>query len=536
MDLFSWSNPDLYFLIVLSILNAVMLCFLSYKFMQIIQLSNYNVGHFGTWLKDTKAKWVSRVTILSFLSFCCVIVTNILFNSFWTDKIIGYAGLLFYFSFMITFILEMRKIPQKKPLKITKRMFRLYITSFILYLAITFGLLVPSLSFSAYLRGSVITLVPILIPVVVPLACIINYPIEKLIFNYYKKRCKKVLQNRKDLIRIGITGSYGKTSTKIYLAEFLKAKYKVCYSPSSFNTPMGIAKTVLNDLKKDDQIVIAEMGATRHGDIKELCDIVNPNAGIITSVGPQHLETFKTLQNIVDTKSELFEALNEDDFCIFNISSDSTKEMYKNCKLKNKIAVCGTSKYINAKNIIATENGLLFTLCYKKEEYSVSTNLLGEHNVQNILSATALALNLGISIEQILQIIPTLKPAEHRLELKKLDNNILLIDDSFNSNIQGTAVALKTLSLFEAKRKIVVTPGLVELGKTENAENVEFGKRIAKVADIVILVNKNQSENLKKGLLDEGFSETNIIYKDSLFEVTELFKTILQNGEIGRAS
>ena len=139
---------------------------------------------------------------------------------------------------------------------------------------------------------------------------------------------------------------------------------------------------------------------------------------------------------------------------------------------------------------------------------------------------------MGVSIKDILKVIPTLKPAEHRLELKHLENDIVLIDDSFNSNIQGTAVALETLKLFEDGRKIVVTPGLVELGKKENAENYEFGKRIAEACDLVILVGKNQSENIKKGLIDAGFNQENIIMQDSLFEVTNLFKTLLQPNDV----
>lgn len=532
MKVFDFSNPDLYFLIALTILNAILLCFLSNKFLQILQLSGYKLTPYGAWLKDTKARWFGRITLLCFLSFCGVFVTNILFNEFLDNKIFGNLGLVFYFVFSIVFILELHKIPQKKPLKITKRMFRVYCTLFVLYALLTFGILALSLSFSFYLRMSVITVTPLIVPVFAPLAILIMYPIEKAIQNTYKHRCKTELSKHQNLIKIGITGSFGKTSTKVYLAKFLEKKYKVCATPSSYNTPMGISKVVLDYLQDDDEIFIAEMGAKKVGEIKELCDMVLPQAGIITAVGEQHIESFKNLDNIIKTKSELFENLPENSYCVFNVANENVKKMYEVCKLKNKIATGEEETNLWAKDIIATREGLEFTLCYKNKEYITHTSILGEHNVQNILASAGLALQLGISINQILEVIPTLKAAEHRLELKNLENDIIIIDDSFNSNIQGTAVALETLKLFEDNRKIVVTPGLVELGKIENIENVELGKRMASSCDIAILVGKNQSENIKKGLIEEGFDEKNIIMKDTLFEVTNLFKTLLQSGDV----
>lgn len=531
-ELFNLANPDLYFLVVLSIVNALVMCFLSNKFTQIIQISNYRIRAYGVWLKDTKVKWVGRISILAFLSFLCVYTTNSLLNQFLQNKLLGYLGLIFYFAFAIIFMIELHKIPQKKPLKLTKRMFRLYVVLYILYLAITFGVMIISLLFSYNLRVSVMALLPIAIPILVPFAALIIYPIERIIYVSYKNKCKNELKKHKDLIKIGITGSYGKTSTKDYLVKFLESKYKVCTTPSSYNTPMGICKVVLNDLTEEDQVFVVEMGANRVGDIKELCNMVEPNMGIITAVGEQHLETFYTLENIIKTKSELYESLPEDAVCVFNVSNDNTKQMYRDCKLKHKVAVGGKKNKLSAKNIVATKDGLEFTVCYEKQEYTTKTKILGEHNVQNIMCAAALALELGVSIKEILNIIPNLEPVEHRLQLKKLDNDILVIDDSFNGNIQGTAVALKTLKLFTESRKIIVTPGLVELGKKEDSENIEFGKRIADACDLAILVGKNQSENIKKGLLAKKFKEENIIMAQSLFEVTNMFKSVLQTGDV----
>ena len=440
MKVFDLSNPDFYFLIALSILNTIALGVLSHKFLQIVQISDYRLVPYGKWLKDTKAKWFGRIVLLGFLSFCCVFTTNVLFDSFLNKKLFGYLGLIFYFSFITIFAGENHKIPQKKPLKITKRMSRLYAMLCFLYLAISFVTLALALSYSKYLRASVLTLTPVFVPIIVPLAVILIYPFEKLTYEYYKKRCKKTLEARHNLIKIAITGSFGKTSTKNFLAKFLGLKYKVCSTPSSFNTPMGICKVVSSDLKEDDEIFIVEMGAKRIGDIKELCDMVEPDAGIITAVGEQHLETFKNLDNVILTKSELYENLPEDAFCVFNVASPNTKQMFLNCNLKNKIAVGYEDSYLTAKDIIATCDGLQFKIVYNGKEYKTKTKILGEHNVQNILLAVAMALAYGVDIKKIVGAIPTLEPVEHRLELKKLDNDILIIDDSFNSNIQGTGL------------------------------------------------------------------------------------------------
>ena len=377
MAVFDFSNPDFYFLIALTIINAIILCLLSNKFLQILQLSGYSISPYGIWLKDTKAKWFGRLTLLSFLSFCGVFVVNILFNIFLQSKLIGNLGLVFYFVFAIMFILEIHRIPQKKPLRVTKRLFRVYIVLFLLYATLTFTALALSLSYSFYLRMSVIAITPMFVPVIAPLGVIILYPIEKLIVNCYKSKCKKVLKKHSNLIVIGITGSYGKTSTKVYLTKFLQTKYKVCATPSSYNTPMGICKVVLNDLKDDDEVLITEMGAKKVGEIKELCDMVSPSYGIITAVGEQHLDTFKNLENIVKTKSELYQNLPSDAVCVFNVANNNVKDMFEACNLQNKIATGDEDCFLQAKNIVATCDGLEFDILYKGKAYSTQTQILG---------------------------------------------------------------------------------------------------------------------------------------------------------------
>ncbi len=532
--IFNLNGLDLMIAIIVTTLNSILMCFVAYKFFQIVQLSNYNAYEYARWLKDTKAKWISRVAMLTFLSLACMIVIDVLFDAFQQDNIIGDFGFLFYVSFLIVFVVKMLKVPQKTPLVLTVRMWRMIITFFVVMFLISFLLLSLTLNFGGIFRIIGIAVTPILIPIIVPLCLFIMVPLEELIKKIFIFKAKRKLAKMPSLVKIGITGSYGKTTTKHFLNEILSKKYRVCMSPKSYNTSMGITKTILNELKPTDEILIAEMGAIQKWDIKKICDFVNPSVAVVTSIGNQHLESFKTLDNIKNTKFELIECLNENGFAVFNGNSKHTKDLFDRCQIKNKHLIEENSDtgIVQSKNVLLNENGMSFDLIIDKNTYHCSTNIFGEQNVQNILLAVCVAHQLKVSDESIVEAIKNLKQISHRLELKKIENNILILDDSFNSNILGTVYALNVLSIFKNRRKIVVTPGLVELGEIENKENNEFGKRIAKVADVVILVNKNQSQNIKEGLLTEGFKNENIFEVENLYEATNLFKTLLKPDDI----
>ena len=534
MDFFDLNNPNLYIAIVLTLVNAIFMCFASYKFFQVLQLGGYSNRAYGHWLRDTKAKWISRTLMLFFMTCVCIVVCNVLFGSFSDQKLYGYIGLVFYFVFLIFFIVSMYKVPQKTPLKLTKRMWRLIILYFFLMLILSFGLLYVALDFTYVFRYASITGTILLMPLIVPLANWLIRPLENLIKYTYKQKSKKKLNSLKNLKIIGITGSYGKTSTKNFLKQILSTKYKTYATPSSFNTPMGLSKVILSELNDSYEIFIAEMGAIRKGDIKEICDFVQPSIAILTSIGEQHLTTFKTKENIKNTKFELIESLKENDKAYFNDNSQDVLDLYNRCKLKNKFAVKLNDKTqeFTAFDIKADDEGLKFTMKLRDEEVNCKTKILGEHNIENILVASSVAYDLGVPAKKIAQAISKLEPASHRLELSKAENGVTIIDDSFNANIIGTKNALKTLSYFENKRKVIVTPGLVELGDMEAEVNEQFGKDIAKVCDLVIIVNKNNRDAIKSGLISQNYPQENIYAVDTLAEATNLFSSVLRRGDV----
>ena len=516
MDFFDLGNIHFILAFFLSIANAALLCLIAGKFLQILQLSGYKIKGYNVWLKDTKARYISRIAMLTFLSLACVLVTNALFDVYHQDSIYSYLGLIFYIYFSIVFIIHMVNSPQKTPLAQTRRMARLISCLFVLCMGITFVLIWVCTEWLYFIKFGVMVLTPLLLPVLVPLAHFIMLPLETFIRWNYIRKAKKKLASRPDLIRIGITGSYAKTSVKHILFDMLSEKYNVCMSPHSFNTPMGLTKVVLKYLKPENQILIAEMGAKQVGDIAYLCNIINPQHAIITGIGSQHLETFGSVENIKKTKKELVLALLENANVVFNMENKGARELFEECTLKNKfLAGFGEDSELKVSNVDITSNGMTFTLEYNGKSKKCTSNLIGKHNLENILLSATLALKLGVSLEGVARAISELQPVAHRLEVIR-NQNITVLDDAFNSSVEGSTAAVEVLSSFKDSVKICITPGMVEMGQEEFNVNEHFGEQLGKVCDYVIVVNKVNQEALKKGLESTDIAKENIILVDTL--------------------
>lgn len=264
MDFFTNIGVHFYIAIALSLTNAVLMCFVGYKFLQIIQLSDYKMSGYIDWIKDTKAKYISRVLALSGLSIAGVLVTNAVFDAYTSNKYLSYLGLIFYFYFCVVFIKNLYDAPKKTPLKNTRRMNRLTTCLFIIVAVFTFFLIALSTEYLSLLRFGVVALMPLFLIIIVPLAFYITFPFEQTIKSIYIHKAIRTLKKMPDLIKIGITGSYAKTSCKYILNTMLSKKYSVCMSPYSFNTPMGLTKVINNYLEPFNEVLIAEMGAIRN--------------------------------------------------------------------------------------------------------------------------------------------------------------------------------------------------------------------------------------------------------------------------------
>lgn len=530
-EFFSATNPHLYVTIVLTILNSVLLCFTGYKFLQILQLSGYKIYGYNAWLKKTPGRYFSRIFMLSFLSFACMLVFVSVVDGLEPMHYASYAGIVFYALFSGVFIKRMYTAPKKTPLKQTHRMNRLITCLLIVNLIVNFGLLCVSNVYLPHIRYIIIAITPILLSILVPFCHFVMIPLEKLINLKYLNGAKAKLGKLPTLIKIGITGSYGKTSTKYILNTILSEKYSVCISPYSFNTAMGLTKVVLDYLKPDNQILIAEMGAKQVGDIKELCDLIHPQYAILTSVAPQHLDTFGNLENITKTKNELIESLPVYGHAVFNCDNAICQELSEKCKVSHSTTSLENQKCtVFAKDIKTSSSGTEFVAVIGDEEIVCKTKLVGLHNVTNILMCIAMAKKLELTNAQIAKGISKLKPVAHRLELIN-SNGVKILDNSYNSSPESSVQSLNTLALFSG-RKIVVTPGLIELGNREFEENKKFGENIAKIADIAIIVNETNKESLVQGLTDGGMQPENIFTTPTLDHAQLKLKEILQKGDV----
>lgn len=531
MSFFNATNIDLYIIILLSIINGVVLSFFACKQLQILQLSNYRNKEYLTNLKSN-CKDLLMITGIFFANFILMLLFNIILEKVGVSEYYTYLGLIIYFALQMLFIFSYKNTKKKTPLKFTNRLKRLLFVFIVNCVILSFLLLSGFYSFSNSIKYAIIAILPIFLPPILMLSNLVIMPFEKMNYKRYIKLAKKKLHAMPNLIKIGVTGSFGKTSTKYFLNTILSEKYFVCMSPHNYNTPMGITKVVLSDLLLSHQVLIAEMGARYEGDIAELCDLVEPQYGIITSVGEQHLQTFKDFDTIKRTKYELVKKLPQNGLIVFNGNNKVCREYYSHTKIK-KVMTGFNEKYdIFADEIETTRNGTEFILHIKDECIDCKTQLLGLHNIEDILLAVAMANELGLTIYEIASGINKLQPVEHRLELIKSTNGNVIIDDTYNGSIEGSKSALNILNLFEGQ-KIVITPGLVELGEKEKIANIEFGERIAEVADIVILVNLVNANEIKTGLRNKGFEEELIFEVPKLSEVQEIISQLkLENSTI----
>ncbi len=367
------------------------------------------------------------------------------------------------------------------------------------------------------LAGSALYVTPLL----VPLSNLINKPVEKAVQNWYINDAKRILSECPTLHKVGITGSYGKTSMKFYLDELLNSQYNTLKTPESFNTPMGVTITIRRDLKPTHEYFICEMGARRVHEIKELCGIADPHDGIITSVGPQHLETFGSIDNVLNTKFELADHVKAKGGKIY-LNGDNELIRKKAPEYPNAVLYgLNEGNHYRATDISVSDRGTEFTVTAPDgETQRFSMKLLGEHNVQNVLGAIAYAHGTGISLDKLTLPVKRIAAVPHRLQLLDKGGNMTFIDDAYNSNPSGCRAALNVLGLFDACR-ILVTPGMVELGAKQEELNFEFGQEAAKACDHIVLVGKAQTVPIYNGIKDAGYDMENVFVADSLGEALD---------------
>lgn len=409
-------------------------------------------------------------------------------------------------------------------LKYTKRVLRLILTSILI-------MVIPFLIISKH-HNYLLLISILLAPFIIYGANIINKPLEKYINYRYCQKATKKLKAIPQLLTIGITGSFGKTTTKNILENILSPSYLTISSPKSYNTLMGVVKTINESLKNHHEIFICEMGAYRIGDIEDICKLIVPDISVITDIGPQHLGTFKTIDNVLKAKLEIVKYQSYDKTIILN----GNNEYLKNATIHNVkdviyIGLDNTCQYY-AKDLDVTGGNLKFTIVNGHQNIEIETKLLGRHNVINILLAygviqSLVKENVKISNSEFAQRIKEMAPIEHRLEYSYHDG-FHIYDDSYNANITGFKNAIEVISLTKTK-KVIITPGIVDSGQMLREINEEIAKAMIGVFDEICLIRNASAEYISNYL--HTMKQPHYLYK-SFQEAYQHLKNIYTNEEI----
>lgn len=515
--------------LIISVLFAALLCGCCYRLLGILQSCGYGNARLLKWAKKKNNMALTRHILLAMLCAlaCAVISLCFSFAGEWS-AVVGLSAYAIMFS---VYIWADNRVALRTPAVATARFKRLYavlavITLVAVYFAVTllnYAAFAYAKNYGGYwgahifgiLRYCPLAVFPLLLIPLVLLANLISKIYEVPHNKSFVKKATRKLQTSSIKV-VGITGSYGKTSTKHILSQILGAKYRVLSTPRSHNTPMGLALSLNNNKLSDYDIFIAEMGARNVGDIAELCEICPPDYSVITGICPQHLESFGSVENIVKAKGEIL-AFTKSEAVI----AAGCADLFNGCPCV--YSACG-----QIQNLECSPEGCVFDVEIGGESVRLKTVLLGRHNAENIALAATLAHKLGMSAEEIRTAVEGLGFVEHRLQLIK-SGNVNILDDGYNSNVKGAAAALEVLKSFRG-RKIVVTPGLVELGVLEECENKQLGASLVGF-DYIILVGETLVLPVKQGYLENGGEAAKLVIKQSLAAAQEELKGYLADGD-----
>ena len=426
--------------------------------------------------------------------------------------------------------------PQKKPLVMTGRAWRILVTATLLSV---FGVLVPSgivhitwgTPWDLMTCAVMFALLFFELPGVLVLADVLMSPVQAAINARFLSAARRKLAEIEPRV-IGVTGSFGKTSTKFAIESLVSHSDEVLATPGSFNTPLGVCRTINEQLQPTHRFFVVEMGAYGEGEIAELCRFVHPTIGVLTAVGPAHLERFGSMDAIRRGKYELIQSLGRDGTAVMNVDDHEVR------KLADRTTDVRLLRYgldpegrpdVTARDVETSVEGTTFTLVTGSDQATVSTRLLGRHALGHILAAVAVATTTGRSLRDLIEPIAALEPVEHRLQVIKGAGGVTVIDDAYNSNPDGAAAALEVLREMPARKRMVITPGIIELGPLQEEANVTFGRQAAEAADTVIFVARLNRAALVRGA-EGGTAE--VITVDSLEEATQRMQGLLQPGDV----
>jgi UDP-N-acetylmuramoyl-tripeptide--D-alanyl-D-alanine ligase len=433
-------------------------------------------------------------------------------------------------------------LPPKKELVLTPRMRRLLATAGLLAgiaaAAAAFDIAAAPAPIAGVLAVALTAGVTLLGMAVLTVANSLNRPVEARVRRGFLRQARRRMDAVSPLV-IAVAGSYGKTSTKHVLAHLLEQYGPTLATPKSFNTLMGVSRTINDVLEDRHRTFLVEMDAYAPGEIASICALVRPSHALITSVGPQHLERFGSLERIEDALYETLDALPADGFGVVYAGDPATAALAERARSAGRrvvrygIAGDAADLDVVADAVHVTGRGTRFTWRWAAEglSHDVAVPLLGRHQALNVSAALATVHRLGLPLEPALAALSSLRPVDHRLQPVATGNAITVIDDSYNANPVGVHNALEVLAQLEAGQRILVTPGLVELGAVEDEENRRYGEHAASVCDHVIVVDARPGRALREGLRRGGMADASVHVVRSLAEATAVIGRIAGAGD-----
>jgi UDP-N-acetylmuramoyl-tripeptide--D-alanyl-D-alanine ligase len=509
------------------------------RYLQFLQQEDYESGRFFHWLIERKA-FDRRGSLVG--------LTAILLNFLMPIPVPFKVGLNVIIAGCFFYLGRLEDDPRtsgKLALKMTDRAKRIFYLACVIYLVaatLLSKLFVRDFSGVYPMTSTMIAfwLIQIVLfqaePFILMLANAILNPYELKLQEQYANQAREILRKVHPLV-IGITGSYGKTSTKVILTDVLNSVSPTFTTPRSINSYMGVTREIRERMKPQHKYAVIEMGAYYTGSIRRMCSLTPPTAAIVTAIGEMHLERFGSQENVFKAKSELAEALPKDGILVINGDYEYCRKMAENHKDK-RVYIYGLDQAAGPVDalmfdIVPDDKGTTFSIRWQGKDYSGATSLLGRPMLSNALATFTMACVLGLNPELVLAVIKNVKTESNRLEPQRAaiasmqairngkpprEGSILRLNDAYNSNPQGFKGALEVLSSVAGSRKILVTPGMIELGDRQFEENKNCAKNAASFCDLVIVVGSTNEQALREGLAEGGFDGEKLKQVDTMRE------------------
>jgi UDP-N-acetylmuramoyl-tripeptide--D-alanyl-D-alanine ligase len=495
--------------------------------LQMMQQNSYRVKRYWRWLRSNAGTESLDVTTDMLMA----VILTAFWNSRWAIYAAGAVGLISLYKGV-----RRLRTKYKKPLVFTARAVRIYLVGLLIVLTVALA----AVLWAGGVKGAMVATITMAVtsPLVVCLAVVLLRPVELAVTRWYIADARRILRSMPHLKIIGITGSYGKTSTKHYLHRILSERFSTVMTPGSYNTTLGVVRTIREQLKPYTEVFIVEMGAKQAGDIAEICDLVHPSIGIITAIGVQHLESFKTVENIQHTKFELIKALEDKPNSIAILNNNSKYVADRHVSEAGKVFryTSGGDKAgdyrVTDINYGYPETTFRIENPEGGESQPFTTKLIGKYNLLNLLAAYIAGRELGMTENELHYVIPTIEQVEHRLSINRTPGGVTIIDDAFNSNPVGAAMALDVLANFTDGKRIVVTPGMIEGGKKQDQLNYIGGWRMASRCDYAVIVGKYNRDAILLGLAKGEFDTKNIYMAKDLDDASRHLATLLRAGDV----